>query len=194
MSENNVTTEDGHGRIIEQTVDNGDGTGTRTTYDERGEVTSTEKVEMPLPAPPTIDEARALLATLDAEQRLVAIAETVTPEHARILAPLLPEWTPDETVTAGALRTHDGVIYEAIQGHTTQDGWEPPETPALWRVWRDAKADVPPEWVRPTGAHDAYAIGERVTYQGSVYESLINANTYSPTEYPAGWRLIKETP
>ena len=89
---------------------------------------------------------------------------------------------------------HDDTIYKAVQGHTTQDVWEHPETPALWRVWRDPKADVPPELVRPSGAHDAYAIGERVTYQGSVYESTINANTYSPTEYPAGWRLIKETP
>lgn len=42
-------------------------------------------------------------------------------------------------------------------------------------------------WVRPTGAHDAYQTGDRVTPEGQVYESLIDANTWSPTEYPAGW-------
>lgn len=32
----NHTVEDGRGRVIEQTVDHGDGTGTRTTYDADG--------------------------------------------------------------------------------------------------------------------------------------------------------------
>lgn len=131
-------------------------------------------------AAPSIEEARELLATLDAEQRLQAVAERVTPEQAKTLAPLLPEWTADETVAAGALRTHDGVIYEAIQGHTTQDGWEPPETPALWRVWRDPKADVPPEWVRPTGSTDAYGVGERVTHKGSTWTSTAPNNVWEP--------------
>ena len=39
------TIEDGHGRIIEQTVDNGDGTGTRTRYDEHGKPIETVEVK-----------------------------------------------------------------------------------------------------------------------------------------------------
>ena len=34
-----------NGNIVEQTVDNGDGTGTRTVYDGKGNVTSTEQVD-----------------------------------------------------------------------------------------------------------------------------------------------------
>lgn len=52
-------------------------------------------------------------------------------------------------------------------------------------------ADVP-DFVQPTGAHDAYAKGDKVKYNGKVYESLIDNNVYSPDAYPAGWKEITE--
>ena len=39
------TIEDGHGRIVEQTIDNGDGTGTRTVYDADGKPVETVEVK-----------------------------------------------------------------------------------------------------------------------------------------------------
>lgn len=48
-----------------------------------------------------------------------------------------------------------------------------------------------PEFVQPTGAHDAYNTGDRVTFEGKVYESTMDGNTYSPTAYPQGWQLIE---
>lgn len=39
----------------------------------------------------------------------------------------------------------------------------------------------------PTGAHDAYNTGDKVTYNGNRYVSRIDANVYSPEAYPAGW-------
>ena len=47
-----------------------------------------------------------------------------------------------------------------------------------------------PAWVAPTGGHDAYNTGYRVSFEGSNYESLIDANVWSPTGYPAGWRKL----
>jgi len=47
-----------------------------------------------------------------------------------------------------------------------------------------------PDWVQPTGAHDAYNIGDRVMYKGEAWESTINANVWSPEVYPAGWKKI----
>lgn len=32
--------------------------------------------------------------------------------------------------------------------------------------------------------------GDKVRFEGSVYESLIDSNVYSPAEYPNGWRKI----
>lgn len=58
-----------------------------------------------------------------------------------------------------------------------------------WRRVSTVANEVFP-WVQPTGAHDAYQIGDRVAFNGSTYESLIDANVWSPAAYPAGWKLI----
>lgn len=52
--------------------------------------------------------------------------------------------------------------------------------------------DTYPEWVQPTGAHDAYNTGDRVTYNGRVYESTMDGNTWSPDAYPQGWEDLGE--
>ena len=54
--------------------------------------------------------------------------------------------------------------------------------------------DMPtyPEFVQPTGSHDAYKQGDRVTYEGKVYESLIGANVWDPITYPQGWKEITD--
>lgn len=58
-----------------------------------------------------------------------------------------------------------------------------------WRLlW--AGSSTPPEWVQPTGAHDAYKKGDLVTYKGKVYRSLIDANVWAPDAYPQGWELV----
>lgn len=46
-----------------------------------------------------------------------------------------------------------------------------------------------PEWVQPTGAHDAYQTGDKVTYNGQRYVSKIDGNVWSPDAYPSGWEL-----
>ena len=47
-----------------------------------------------------------------------------------------------------------------------------------------------PEFVQPTGAHNAYSVGDRVTYKGAVYESTLGGNSWSPAAYPQGWRKL----
>lgn len=39
-------------------------------------------------------------------------------------------------------------------------------------------------------ASDAYNEGDKVIFEGQVYESVIKANTWSPTDYPKGWKII----
>lgn len=41
-------------------------------------------------------------------------------------------WIAGEAVKVGDLREYKGVIYRAVQAHTTQDGWTPEATPDLW--------------------------------------------------------------
>ena len=42
----------------------------------------------------------------------------------------------------------------------------------------------------PTAVADAYSVGDRVTFEGAVWESVIDANVWSPTGYPAGWKAV----
>lgn len=93
-----------------------------------------------------------------------------------------------EFVNAGDEVVYNGKVYEVLQAHTLQADWVPDQTPALYRLKADP-GDEWPEWVQPTGAHDAYAKGAKVTYKGQHYISLIDANVYSPEAYPAGWEL-----
>lgn len=47
-----------------------------------------------------------------------------------------------------------------------------------------------PAFVQPTGAHDAYRTGDRVTFGGTVWECVTDNNVWSPADYPAGWREV----
>lgn len=96
------------------------------------------------------------------------------------------QWISGESLTVGDRRAYGGILYEVIQAHTTQDGWEPPNVPALFkRVWTEEY----PEWVQPTGAHDAYAKGAKVSHNGKKWVSTADANVWEPGVY--GWEVTE---
>lgn len=47
-----------------------------------------------------------------------------------------------------------------------------------------------PEYVQPLGSHDAYKIGDKVTFNGKRYVSLIDGNNWTPLVYPQGWKEV----
>ncbi len=49
-----------------------------------------------------------------------------------------------------------------------------------------------PEYVQPTGGHDVYMLGDKVTFNGNAFESVIDNNSWSPTVYPRGWKSISQ--
>ena len=49
-----------------------------------------------------------------------------------------------------------------------------------------------PEYKQPLGSHDAYKIGDKVTFNGKKFISLIDGNNWSPSVYPQGWEEVKE--
>lgn len=77
----------------------------------------------------------------------------------------------------------DGEPTEPDEGETTTEPEEPSDEPTEPTI---------PVFVQPTGAHDAYGIGDRVHYpdaDGPIYVSTIDGNTWSPDAYPQGWQL-----
>lgn len=99
---------------------------------------------------------------------------------------LFPHWVVDKSVIAGERLQYNNVLYKCVQAHTTQADWTPDITPALWV---EVSVDEWPEWKQPTGSADAYMIGDKVTFEGKHYISVIDSNVWSPSAYPVGWSL-----
>jgi len=100
------------------------------------------------------------------------------------------QWIEGEQVEVGWVRFYNEIKYEVIQAHQTQSDWTPNVANTLWKVWVDPNA-IPEisEWVQP-GSTNPYMKGDQVLFNGNTYESLINANVWSPTGYPAGWNQL----
>lgn len=49
-----------------------------------------------------------------------------------------------------------------------------------------------PEYVQPTGAHDAYKVGDKITYNGKKYICKMDGCVWNPDTYPAGWEEVTE--
>lgn len=101
---------------------------------------------------------------------------------------LFPQWVTGRAYAVDERLQYKNVLYRVVQAHTSQADWTPDITPALFVV---VSLDEWPEFVQPTGAHDAYKKGDKVTFNGKRYISLIDANVYSPAAYPAGWQEVE---
>jgi hypothetical protein len=101
---------------------------------------------------------------------------------------LYKQWRVDIVYSIGDKFIYDSQLYKVVQAHTSQSDWLPNSTPALYTKYVPAGVIAP--WVQPTGAQDAYMIGDKVSFEGSNYESVIDNNVWSPTIYPAGWTLL----
>lgn len=104
---------------------------------------------------------------------------------------LFPAWAANHQYKADERVRWLDKLYRCVQGHVSQAGWTPDGTPALWT--EVAKPGEIPVWRQPTGAQDAYRLGDKVHYpdeDGPVWESTIDYNTYQPGVY--GWTEIND--
>ena len=115
-------------------------------------------------------------------QLIEQLAVTLGDETALTGVELFPMWAISRAYAVGDRVQHGGTLYKCIQAHTSQADWTPGATPALWSV---VSIEEYPEWVQPTGAHDAYNTGDKVSYKGKHYVCTIDGNAYAPDVY--GW-------
>jgi len=110
------------------------------------------------------------------------------------VATVFPPWEVGKTYAEGERFTYgtnavgDPQLYKVNQGHTSQADWLPDDTPSLYTaIGLDDNGF--PVWAAPTGAHDAYNIGDIVNHEGVLYESLINGNTTVPGSDERYWKV-----
>ena len=117
-------------------------------------------------------------------QLIEQLAVTMSDETALTGVELFPMWAIGRAYATGDRTQYNGTLYKCVQAHTSQADWMPDATPALWVV---VSIEDYPEWVQPTGAHDAYNTGDKVSYKGKHYVCTIDGNAYAPDVY--GWDL-----
>ena len=92
--------------------------------------------------------------------------------------------------TVGKKVLYKGVLYKVIQAHTSQADWTPATAPSLFaKVINETVDGSIPEFEQPDSTNP-YMKGDRVIFNGKVYESLIDNNVYSPEAYPSGWKEV----
>ena len=160
------------------------------------------------PRPWTAEE---LAARAEQSARLDDLAARVARIEAHLWPAPLDPTVPDDPAVAdwatlggiwpdqGLLR-EGGIIWRNVSGvplTTPPSGF--PGQPEQWGhlfvavLTPEPEPDPEPtvaDFVQPTGAHDAYAKGARVRFDGKVYESKVDGNAYSPSSDPPNWLLI----
>ena len=99
-------------------------------------------------------------------------------------------WNVGVTYEVGRYLQYKGVLYKVLQPHTSQETWTPDVTASLYaKVLIDPTGETIPDWEQPDSTN-AYMTGDKVRFEGVVYESTIDNNIWSPTAYPAGWKIV----
>lgn len=93
-------------------------------------------------------------------------------------------------------------LYALARQHAAPQYNYDAEIEALWAAIRELQqwqqgggaepTDEWPEYVQPTGAHDAYQVGDKITWNGKHYICIFANCVWSPDAYPAGWQEQSE--
>lgn len=116
-------------------------------------------------------------------------AISLTDEDALEAVQLFPSWNENGQYEKDIRVLYDGVLYKCLQTHTAQAAWTPIAAPSLWTKVLIPDENVIPEWEQPDSTN-AYMTGDKVSFEGKTYESVIDNNIWSPAAYPAGWKEI----
>lgn len=126
---------------------------------------------------------------------LQMFAASLSDERALEIASVYDPWVSSKAYAVGEFVTYgknsvgDPQLYKVVQAHTSQADWTPDTTASLFTPVGLTDEGYP-VWSQPTGAHDAYNTGDVVDYNGTLYKSLIDGNTWSPDAYPQGWEVV----
>lgn len=130
----------------------------------------------------TIEKARQIRALIEKAAAGLSDSDAVDAVE------LFPAWATATDYVVDQRIRYDDKLYRCVQAHKSQKKWAPDKTPALWT--EVAKPGEIPVWKQPTGAQDAYRIGDKVHYPTAddpVYVCVVDYNVYAPDV--SGWEL-----
>ena len=127
-----------------------------------------------------VEQAQAIRAGMQALARTASDAVLLAQPMA-----MYDEWDANGVAyVLDDIRQYNGLLYRCVQAHTSQESWTPEAAASLWTRIADPAQEWP-EWIQPTGAHNAYAKGAKVSHNGKRWVSDVDANVWEPGVY--GW-------
>ena len=108
---------------------------------------------------------------------------------------LFEPWEPGQDYLIDNILNYGNRLYRVLQDHTSQHDWRPDETHSLYvdvttRQVGEETGEIQ-EWEAPDSTNP-YNTGDKVIFEGVIYESTIDGNVWSPTDYPQGWKEVTE--
>ena len=123
------------------------------------------------------DTSVAMLAQLRTAASFAVQAADLTDKQALEVSSLYAKWETGVSYTAKQIVRYDGHLFRCNQAHTSSDV----NNTTVASLWNQIDFDGGIEvWKQPTGAHDAYAKGTKVSHSGKVWESLVDGNVWEP--------------
>ena len=133
------------------------------------------------------DKARRLRAAIE------ILAQNLDDGAASSAAELFPNWSVGTKYEKDERVRYNGVLYKVLQSHTSQADWTPDTAFSLFARVLIPDPDVIPVWEQPDSTNP-YMKGDKVHYpttDDDIYESVVDNNVWSPSDYPDGWKIVE---
>lgn len=106
---------------------------------------------------------------------------SVTNDVALYMVDMFPLWSgAGVKYEKGKRVQYNGVLYEVVKEHVSQENWKPDVTPSEYAKVISSISGEIPEWEQPLPTN-AYKLGDRVKHNGRYYESTYDgANVWEP--------------
>lgn len=133
------------------------------------------------------DKARRLRATIE------ILAENLDDEAAIDAVELFQNWAVGAEYEKDERVRYNGVLYKVLQSHTSQADWTPDTAFSLFARVMIPEPEVIPVWEQPDSTNP-YMKGDKVHYptaDDDIYESVVDNNVWSPSDYPDGWEIVE---
>lgn len=158
------------------------------------ELTDEEKEQLFPPVDNTKQEQEATLQTMMfASARASFLMELPDNEASQI--PLCFESYDDDpdgfSYERNMKREYNSKLYKCIQDYKKEKD-NPTQNPDVAvSLWVLTSSKEWPEWKQPTGSHDAYNTGDKVSHNDHKYTSKIDGNTTEPGTDERWWMLVE---
>lgn len=127
------------------------------------------------------------------QNKIVQLAQSLSDEEALDFKDLYKEWSGKSVQYSQGDKVRYGeILYKCISAHTSQESWTPTQAQSLWSKVLVSETGAVNEWEQPDSTNP-YQKGDRVKFNGKIYESLINNNVWQPaaTGTENLWKLVE---